>query len=293
VAELALWQGDPAKVRSLVEEGMRLIDALPAVVVDDLGWACALGLRAEAELAVGARTSGSIPDLDQSREIASGLLARARALQQEVADRRPYHAPRAEAWLATCEAEATRLGNPDPDLWAVASAAWGGLEIPYLRAYSLMREAEAALAGRRDRRRAAQLLTAARTIAVQLGAEPLRSAIESLAGRNVRTPGSRAEWTAGTSWDIRDSGRPLAEHRTVSRLVNSGSGLTPREGEVLGLLAEGRSDAEIAEALFISKKTASSHVAHIKDKLEAGSRVEIVVIAIGLGLVDSPTAQKP
>ena len=64
--------------------------------------------------------------------------------------------------------------------------------------------------------------------------------------------------------------------------------LTPREREVLALLAAGRSDGEIGEALFISKKTASVHVATIKGKLGARSRVEIATDAIGLGLIEAP-----
>ena len=65
--------------------------------------------------------------------------------------------------------------------------------------------------------------------------------------------------------------------------------LTPREREVLVLVAAGQSDGEIAEALFISKKTASYHVAMIKGKLGARSRVEIATDAIGLGLIEPPT----
>jgi len=56
--------------------------------------------------------------------------------------------------------------------------------------------------------------------------------------------------------------------------------LTPREQEVLALVAEGLSDGEIAERLVISKKTASVHVANIKSKLGASSRVEVATIAV-------------
>ena len=55
---------------------------------------------------------------------------------------------------------------------------------------------------------------------------------------------------------------------------------------MLVLIADGRSDGEIAAELTISKKTASVHVAHIKDKLGAGGRVEIATEGIRLGLVD-------
>jgi DNA-binding CsgD family transcriptional regulator len=64
--------------------------------------------------------------------------------------------------------------------------------------------------------------------------------------------------------------------------------LTIREREVLELLAAGRSDGEIADALFISKKTAAVHVGNIKGKLGAASRVEIVTMAMGQGLVSTP-----
>jgi predicted ATPase/DNA-binding CsgD family transcriptional regulator len=56
--------------------------------------------------------------------------------------------------------------------------------------------------------------------------------------------------------------------------------LTPREQEVLALVAAGMTDGEIAESLVISKKTASVHVANIKSKLGASSRVEVATIAV-------------
>jgi DNA-binding CsgD family transcriptional regulator len=62
--------------------------------------------------------------------------------------------------------------------------------------------------------------------------------------------------------------------------------LTPREMEVLALIVAGRSDGEIADALFISKKTAAVHVGNIKGKLGAQSRIEIVRIALRRGLVE-------
>jgi predicted ATPase/DNA-binding CsgD family transcriptional regulator len=56
--------------------------------------------------------------------------------------------------------------------------------------------------------------------------------------------------------------------------------LTPREQEVLALVASGMSDGEIATSLVISKKTVSVHVASIKSKLGASSRVEVATIAL-------------
>jgi DNA-binding CsgD family transcriptional regulator len=56
--------------------------------------------------------------------------------------------------------------------------------------------------------------------------------------------------------------------------------LTPREQEVLALVASGMSDGEIATSLVISKKTVSVHVTSIKAKLGASSRVEVATIAL-------------
>jgi len=61
--------------------------------------------------------------------------------------------------------------------------------------------------------------------------------------------------------------------------------LSPRERQVLGLVAEGASNKEIAGALALSVSTVKFHVAAIMEKLGAGSRVEAVAIAIRAGLV--------
>lgn len=64
--------------------------------------------------------------------------------------------------------------------------------------------------------------------------------------------------------------------------------LTPREDEVLRLVARGLSDPQIAEALFIARPTASRHVSNILAKLDVGSRAAAVDAAHRLGLVDEP-----
>ena len=61
-------------------------------------------------------------------------------------------------------------------------------------------------------------------------------------------------------------------------------GLTDREREVLKLVAAGRSNPEIAKALFISAKTASVHVSNILAKLGVSGRVEAAAVAHRLGI---------
>jgi two-component system, NarL family, response regulator NreC len=62
-------------------------------------------------------------------------------------------------------------------------------------------------------------------------------------------------------------------------------GLTQREGEVLGHLADGASNAEIAETLGISPKTVARHRENIMRKLNLHSRTELVKYAIRKGII--------
>lgn len=62
--------------------------------------------------------------------------------------------------------------------------------------------------------------------------------------------------------------------------------LTPRETEVVGLLAQGQSNPKIAQTLTISRSTAKVHVERIIRKLEVSDRTQAAVRAIELGLID-------
>lgn len=74
--------------------------------------------------------------------------------------------------------------------------------------------------------------------------------------------------------------------RQVSRdQASSPESLTPREAEVLGLLAQGLLNKEIADRLSISERTAKFHVSAILGKLGADNRTEAVAIAAQRGLI--------
>ena len=61
-------------------------------------------------------------------------------------------------------------------------------------------------------------------------------------------------------------------------------GLTPREAEVLTLVAAGRTNRQIGDELFVSDKTASVHVSNILRKLGVNSRIDAAAVAQRLGI---------
>ena len=63
--------------------------------------------------------------------------------------------------------------------------------------------------------------------------------------------------------------------------------LTPREEEILKLIAEGHSGKEIAEMLFISPKTVERHRANLLEKLGMKDRLELTRYAIRVGLIEA------
>ncbi|BCJ29160.1 response regulator transcription factor [Actinocatenispora sera] len=72
------------------------------------------------------------------------------------------------------------------------------------------------------------------------------------------------------------------------RLEPSGPQLSPREGQVLKLLADGMSVAGIAKQLYVSESTAKTHISKLYEKLGAGNRAQALMTALRLGLLEAP-----
>jgi len=185
----------------------------------------------------------------------------------EITPRGRRHGPESEAWVARVAAEHARLRwltDVDPPSQDELVAAWQSA-VAAFDAYGHVFETA------RSRARLADVLRAA--------------------GRS-----SEAVEQAGQAMDVaRQLGAQplLAELHTAFPTGRQGAGaqlddlLTPREQEVLQLVAQGRSNREIGAQLFISGKTVSVHVSNILAKLGARGRIEAAAVARRRGLLDA------
>lgn len=155
-----------------------------------------------------------------------------------------------------------------------AAEMWRRLNRPYERALALVHAAQTVVASG-DREGVAVRLREAHPIATQLGTAPLAARIETLARRHqipLGRPGTARAGSAGPG--------------TAGAGSAGGVALTPREREVLRLVAAGRTNREIAAELFISAKTVSVHVSNILAKLGTATRGEAAAAAHRLSLLD-------
>src|SRR4051794_5073965 len=112
------------------------------------------------------------------------------------------------------------------------------------------------------------------------GAEEIRAAVEAVARGDVALdPAAQRQVVAALS-------EPAAQ-AAPAELPDE---LTPREAEVLGLIAEGLTNTEIAERLVVSAATVKSHVNHIFAKIGARDRAQAVVYAYANGLAQPATS---
>ncbi len=275
-AELAVARGSVTDARRAWDEAWAAAppESLPDPAV---GWLGALALRAEAdelELATVRRDAGAhAVVLARFEAIAARLMAADEALSH-LAGGAPRE-PRLVAIEALCRAEASRIHGEEPiERWTQAVTAWDAAGRPYPAAYCRLRLAESTIATREHRAIAEAALRDAHATTVRLGAAPLRRQIEDLARRG------RVELAV--------SGGPAVPRGAVEPATEGDDGrelgLTPREAEILRLVAGGWSNQQIADRLFISRKTASVHVSNILGKLGVERREEAAAVAHRVGL---------
>jgi DNA-binding CsgD family transcriptional regulator/tetratricopeptide (TPR) repeat protein len=254
IGELHRRAGDLAAASAAVDRWLERIERCG----DD---AISVSALAGAGVTVAADAAERARDRDDG-EAASSALRRVDELLARVALAATETRPVERAALESARAEAGRAaGRPDPAQYARAAAVWEELGRPEPAARMRWRQAEArAAAGDRDA--AVEPARAAHATALRLGAGWLRGEIEGLA--------ARARFTLEPDGSDHDAPEPAEE---------DAFGLTPRELQVLALLAEGATNREIGATLFMSQKTASVHVSRILSKLNARSRTEAAAVA--------------
>ncbi len=256
LAEAHRRAGHLDEARAAVDAGLARLagdDAQDGVWVARLA---AAGASVEADAALLARATARPQDAEAAVARAAGLVERAReALLCTRADAQPE----LTAHVATAAAELERARDAPAD-WEGVAAAWDALERPYPAALARRRAAEQhAAAG--ERAEATSQARAARAAAERVGARWLVDELDGL----VR----RARLAAP---------EPAAADGDGNGAEPAPFGLTPREQEVLALLAEGRTNREIGATLFMAEKTASVHVSRILAKLDVRTRTEAAVL---------------
>ena len=103
--------------------------------------------------------------------------------------------------------------------------------------------------------------------------------------RAALAAGVRAFLVTASSPTNRAPGEAVTPHRIRGTRISGAEGLSGREVEVLQLVAAGRSNKDIGEALGLSALTVKSHLARIARKLGTGDRAEMVVVAMRAGVV--------
>ncbi|MBM9506182.1 helix-turn-helix transcriptional regulator [Actinacidiphila acididurans] len=231
-----------------VEEALEITEEPAAVIARKRTWiwAAELGPARVAALAAAGR-------VDEAGKLTAAF---ARGL-------RGRDAPAPRAGLATCRAilaEARGERVPAARLFARAAAAWQALPRPY----------EALLA---QERQAGCLIAAGQT-------EAALSLLADVRERLIRLGAlGDADRVVAT---LREHGVAAKRPRRGGRR-GYGDRLSPRELEVTRLVATGRSNRQIAEALFLSPKTVAQHLSSAMRKLGVSSRTALAVLATGAG----------
>jgi DNA-binding CsgD family transcriptional regulator/tetratricopeptide (TPR) repeat protein len=258
---LCLWRGQLEQAVRLAQEGVQRASEAEGQLIytAELYW---LAARVQADRALRARTVGDRFEAGRMTQEAEAVAARlGQAIAGYAGDGAP---PEALAFELLVRAELGRAsGEPYAGSWRAAVEAFDALRQVSRAAYAEMREAEAMALSGATPRLVAEPLQRAHAAAVDCGIAPFRAEVEELARRaRVDLPDQQASPRGG------------------AELL----GLTEREAEVLALLAEGRTNRQIGQELFITEKTAGVHVSRILMKLGVSNRGEAAAAAHRVGL---------
>jgi DNA-binding CsgD family transcriptional regulator len=264
LGELRIRQRDLDGARAAVEDALDRLELCTDDVMR-IARVSAAGARAESDRAQRAR------DLRETAEVRDAL-ARVRIHVQRLDAAAQEGGPVERAYLAEGKAElAMARGRGGAKEWARAVDAWEAVSRPYPAAIARWREAECQVAAG-DRASAAEVAQAALEAADSLGSHWLRDEVRAL-GERARLGLQKGGRPAG-SGDGADSDNGPAATPEADPF-----GLTPRERQVLALLAEGATNRQIGAALFMAEKTASVHVSRILSKLGVQGRTQAAAVA--------------
>ena len=274
--ELAELEARWDQARDLLDQGLALARGTDEPLDSSRGYASAIRVeRRRIESLAGQRAAAE--EIEHALQVADQRIGQARDLAARLDAAGISLLPEPAAWLRSAEAEHAAIHRRDTaQTWADLADIWHTVGQPYPQAVPEYRYADALLRQHGDRDHARRAAADALEVAERLGAAPLAAEIRQLGqrGRLDLTPPPQPQ--------------PGATPATVDRL-----NVTPREAEVLALLAAGRTNREIARTLFISDKTASVHVSNLLRKLGAANRAEAAAIAQHVQVRDEQKAQAP
>ncbi|HVM14774.1 MAG TPA: AAA family ATPase [Egibacteraceae bacterium] len=258
-ATVKMWRGRLEDSLRTVEEGLRQI----ASTEDRRHRAelCVLGLAVEADLAERDRAAGDDDAVRTRRAAAQRYMDELEWASTQTVPTGPVELETGAMHLARLE------GTAGASEWLALADAWASLQEPWPEAHSRLYAAEAALTSGEDAVAREQLRIARVRVKDLPATAPVVAGIEGLAATMRFQFGDEADTSAERRPDL---------------------GLTVRETEVLSLVAEGLTNAEIGRKLFISPKTASVHVTNIMQKLGVNRRAEAAAVALRLGAVPRP-----
>jgi DNA-binding CsgD family transcriptional regulator len=227
-----------------------------------------VGARLEADRAQRAR---DLRETGQRRDALARATIHVERLDAAAAEGGPVE----RAYLAEARAELARARDKGAAReWALTATAWDEVQRPYPAATARWRQAETLVAGG-HRTEAAKVADEALRAARRLGSRWLVEELTTL-GDRARLGLGRVPGGAD-----RDGDGALGADGDADP---DPFGLTPRERQVLGLLAQGATNRQIGAALFMAEKTASVHVSRILAKLDVQGRTEAAAVAHRLHL---------